>query len=135
VKEFADPDPSDYDSDSAGDLFPNSPKEADYQRLNAEIVATLKYALTIRITVSRTGGDPPSGPITILLHPSFGESVPRFAPAGDKETRTIYSAGTFTVVAILDESKTMIGYPLTELAAARGWLLIDRARRSAVRRG
>lgn len=121
VKEFVEHDPSDYQSDPTATLFAGTPQEANGLRLEAQIEATLKRSLAIKLTVRPTAGRPLDKPVAFLLHPTFKQSLEWVTPENGIATNQIYSAGSFTVVAICDDGDTILSYDLTNLPGAPAW--------------
>ena len=120
MDEFRKRSPYEYDSDPAGELFPNCPPEANGRRIGVRILATLPRALAIEIAVRRTTG----GPLSVaafLLHPTFQNPIEIVNATDDVATLTVYSEGAFTVVAIVDDGKTILSYPLLKLPGAPQW--------------
>jgi hypothetical protein len=122
VKKFAQHDPYDYNSDPASKVE-STPREANGRRINVRIAATLAGALALEITLERVSGAPLDKPVAFLLHPTFQDAVEWVTPVNGVARLTVYTEGTFTIVAIADDGKTIVSYPLNELPRAPQWFL------------
>jgi hypothetical protein len=108
-------------SDPSAELFPNAPREKDGRRLDAEIASNLGDGLLINVRVVRVTGDPLTADTLFLLHPTIPKRIHRVIPRGDIAETSFYSQGTFTVIAIADDGRTILGYDLTQLPGAPKW--------------
>lgn len=110
-----------YDSDPAGQIFQNTPREASGRRLEAEILTDLNKALIITARVKGLGGEPLKDPVTFLLHPTLDDPVLCVRPQKDVAEVNFYAEGWITVVAVLDKGKTVLAYDLREMPKAPRW--------------
>jgi hypothetical protein len=110
-----------WDSDPNAKLFPNAPREANGRRLDAEIASNLGDGLLINVRVVRVSGDPLTAETLFLLHPTIPKRIHRVIPRGDVAETSFYSEGTFKVVAIADDGKTILGFDLADLPGAPKW--------------
>jgi hypothetical protein len=111
----------DWDSDPTADLFPDAPREDNGRRLDAEMVSNLGEGLLVKLKVVRTGGAPLKAMVIFLLHPTFAQRIVRVLPHNGVAETNFYASGAFTVVAIADEGKTILGYDLAKLPGAPRW--------------
>jgi hypothetical protein len=111
----------DWNSDPNPQLFPDALQEVNGRRLEAELAADLKDYLVIKLRVRWLSGEPLNDRVVFLLHPTFKESILYKKPQNGMAEIEIYAEGWFTVVAILDEGKTILSYSLKNLPNAPAW--------------
>lgn len=112
---------ADYETDPAAGIFPDAPRAANGRRLEAKISASLRDALIISVQVQQSGGEPLVGEITFLLHPTYPDPILETPVVKGVAEETIYADGSFTVIAITDNGKTILGYDLSALPNAPKW--------------
>jgi hypothetical protein len=117
--------PQEWNADPTGDLFGDAPAAGNGRVLTAKVEAELGRGLMINLCLERTAGPPLQGPVTFLLHPTFTERVMEAPVRGDSAQTKIYSGGTFTVVAIADEGRTVLAFNLNRLSNAPDWFLAN----------
>jgi len=112
---------ADWNSDPNPQLFPDALQEVNGRMLEAELAADLKDYLVIKLRVRWLSGEPLNDRVVFLLHPTFNESILYKKPQNGMAEIEIYAEGWFTVVAILDEGKTVLSYSLKNLPNAPAW--------------
>jgi hypothetical protein len=113
------------DSDPAGKIFDQSPREQNGRTLNARITTAYEDALVVRLEVRALSGAPLEGEVLFLLHPTFDEpSLVKHAKRNVAEVE-IFTDGWFTVAAIADKGRTVLTYDLRRMPRAPKWFKDD----------
>lgn len=110
-------------SNPTNEIFGNPSQETNGRKLEAEIKVDLGNTLVIDLVVRRISArdNPLVGPVAFLLHPTFSKSVLYDQGNGESARVKITTSGWFTVVAIMDEGKTILSYDLNKLPNAPQW--------------
>jgi hypothetical protein len=113
--------PKRWNSDPAGQLFRTASREGNGYRFEAEIHEKMSDALIITLRVRRVDGEPSSGPVMFLLHPTLRERVQHAEfLEGIAETK-VYAEGWFTAVALIPSGSVVLKYDLREIEGAPAW--------------
>lgn len=115
--------PSEWDRDTAAEIFGQAEQEANGRKFEAEISFDLGTTLVINLRVRRLKGEPLVGPVIFCLHPTFNNPVVRVGAKGNLAETEISSAGWFTVIAIFDGGKTILSYDLRKLPNVPEWFV------------
>jgi len=116
VEEFKNA-PSNWNDDTAGRLFRGAPEELNGKVLEADLVAVLRRAAVMNLRVRTKTGESVDDTVMFLLHPSFSKSVLEVPFTKDRAETRITAGEWFTVVAILDNGRTVLSYDLRKLPA------------------
>lgn len=116
--------PPSYDTDPAEEQFRDlsPPTAANGWRLNVELLATLEGGLSMEAVVYQTSALARGQEAILLLHPTFGRDKKLTLPVENGQAETNFFADEyFTVVAIIDEGRTVLAYDLRRLPGAPDW--------------
>jgi uncharacterized membrane-anchored protein YhcB (DUF1043 family) len=113
--------PRKWDSDPAAEYFPGFSSQANGRKLSARIDAKMENALVIALRAERIDGEPLEDEVIFLLHPTLRKRLVYVTPKDDKAEVDFYAEGWFTVVAILDNGKTILSYDLRKVDGAPLW--------------
>lgn len=132
LREYMDAEP-DFEEDTTNTIFnpnPNSkmPTSQNGRTLVVTKVADLpRNASYFKVEVTGTKDDPLTGEVTLLLHPTFRRRAVQLTAdtrimLEGLATYSFPSTGSFTVVAMADNARTVLGYDLAELPGIpAGW--------------
>lgn len=120
VEAFRDSPPK-WNSNPGAKLFPRAGRESNGRRFEAQIVLDLKDTLVISLRVEQVSGEPLTGEVVFLLHPTFVELIVYADADGEVAETKISSGGWFTAIAIADNGRTILAYDLRELPNAPPW--------------
>jgi hypothetical protein len=116
--------PVGWNSDPGEDVFPEiTGAQRNGRQLEARIVSALPKVVVIRLSVTGTGRNPLAGTVRFLLHPAFHNPVHEVPAVDGRAELNISASGCFTVVALADNGRTVLKYPLNQIPDAPDWFV------------
>lgn len=110
--------PRRFDNDPTADIFGNPGTAKNGCTLQVTIVATLRGGLDLQGTVRCDRNPLPSGEVVFLLHPTYEHralTVPLYEGVASLR---FFSAGSFTLIAMLDAGETILSFDLRDVPGA-----------------
>jgi hypothetical protein len=113
----------DWDEDTTAEIFGSRlPHELHGRRLEVSVISKTGSGLFLKARVSGTADSPLPGKVIFLLHPSYNAGKAQEVVAtrekngfSESATYSFYAADGFTLVAMADAGKTVLGYDLQPL--------------------
>lgn len=110
-----------YDSDPNRRIFnPLPPSITNGCQLQVSLAATLMGGLDLVATVTRTEDRPAplTGQVVLLLHPTYRQRVVVVPIVRGQASYKFFSAGCYTLIAMLDDGATLLAFDLANVAGA-----------------
>ena len=113
--------PKVFESDPNFVIFAGYPTTSKTRKITGRIDKSMQRALILSVRVEAIGESTLDGETVFLTHPTLDSPVRRVACINNSAETQFYSEGTFHVVAVMDEGKTVLMLDLNDVPGIPKW--------------